>query len=244
MPTRSSTGSPAGSGRPVAPMSPYHLALPGDPAPAPDPLRLRLDFHAESVVLTDYRGKSRRVRLVSALDVAGALAGALVLESGLLPPDALWWARTPSGGAQVAVWRAPRVWAIRLREAIDVPPRRLRLPMPGLVFVCGPVGQAPRAFAARARPARPDDRLYWPPTYNILHGGRVCVGSHQFPADPGRVPEEFFKSFFSRSAGQGRSRRHPDDVGRLWDELDGAAEFPLDDLVPALTVADAMRLGE
>ena len=97
MPTRSSTRSPAGSSRAVAAPSPYRLALPGDPAP--DPLRLRLDFHAESVVLTDYRGTSRWVRLVSALDVAGALAGALVLESGLLPPDALWWARTPFGGA-------------------------------------------------------------------------------------------------------------------------------------------------
>lgn len=43
---------------------------------------------------------------------------------------------------------------------------------------------------------------------------------------------------------RGKSRRHPEDVGRLWAELDGRAEFPLDDLEPQLRVADAMRIGE
>ena len=79
----------------------------------------------------------------------------------------------------------------------------------------------------------------------LFDTGRVCVGTHPFPADPARVPTAFFESYFSAHPGtaRGKSRRHPEDVGRLWDELDGAREFPLDDLLPHSTVAEAMRLG-
>jgi hypothetical protein len=60
------------------------------------------------------------------------------------------------------------------------------------------------------------------------------------------VPEAFFESHFSavESTGRGRSRSHPDDVGQLWNELRGSASFPLDDLVPHGTVADAMGIGQ
>ena len=115
-------------------------------------------------MLHDYAGGVVRTRLVSAPDVAHALARELDLASGLLPPDTLWWARTASG-ERVAVWREPRVWTVRLRERYDAPPRRLRLPMPGLVFVCLRGGQAPYVFAAKARPKRPEDELYHCPTY-------------------------------------------------------------------------------
>ncbi len=59
------------------------------------------------------------------------------------------------------------------------------------------------------------------------------------------MPAAFFESDFSAhpSTARGKSRRHPEDIGRLWDELDGARTFPLDDLLPHLTVGEAMRLG-
>ena len=197
------------------------------------------------MVLHEYGRGRARTRLVAALDVARALAGELDLTTGLLPPDALWWARTASG-VRVAVWREPRVWTVRLRERYDGPARRLRLPMPGLVFVCPPAGQPPCVFAAKRRPRSPDDQLYRCPTYNVFPSGGVCVGTHAFPADAGRVPEEFFRSYFSSAGGTaaGKSRRHPDDVGLLCAELDRQPTFPLDDLVEQLRVADAMRLGE
>src|SRR5581483_8075179 len=224
--------------------SPYRWALPPEAEVEEDPLRLRLDFHAESVLVHDYAGGVVRTKLVSALDVAHALARELDLTSGVLPPDALWWARTASG-VRVAVWREPRVWTVRLRDRYDAKPRRLRLPLPGLVFICLPARQAPYVFAARSRPRGPDDELYHCPTYNVFASGRVCPGSHHFPADPGRVPEEFFRSYFSATGdtGAGKSRRHPRDIGALWAELDGEARYPLDDLVPVLRVADAMRIG-
>ncbi len=193
----------------------------------------------------DFAEAVTRTRLVSALDVAHALARELDLDTGLLPREALWWSKT-AAGIRVAVWREPKVWTVRLRERYDAKPRRLRLPMPGLVFVCLPGRQPPYVFAAKMRPAELADVLYRCPTFNVFDTARVCTGSHEFPADASRVPEAFFESYFSavESTGRGRSRRHPDDVGALWSELRGQQSFPLDDLIPHSTVADAMRIGQ
>lgn len=219
--------------------------LPAEAEIEEDPLRLRLDFHGESVVLHDFDRSVVRTRLVSALDIAHALASELDLDTGLLPPDALWWAKT-SSGVRVAIWREPRVWTVRLRERYDAKPRRLRLPMPGLVFVCLPGRQAPYVFAAKERPHALDDQLYHCPTYNVFATGRVCIGSHLFPADPARVPEAFFESYFSVTADTARdkSKRHLDDVGQLWTEIKGQSTYPLEDLVPQMRASDAMRIGE
>src|SRR5690242_7702716 len=94
-------------------LSPYRWALPPEAEVEEDRLRLRLDFHSESVLVHDYAGRVVRTKLVSALDVANALARELDLASGVLPPDTLWWARTASG-VRIAVWREPRVWTVRL----------------------------------------------------------------------------------------------------------------------------------
>lgn len=193
----------------------------------------------------DYADGVVHTRLVSASDVAHALAREVDLTSGLLPPETLWWANTAEG-VRVAVWRAPRVWTVRLRERYDAPPRRLRLPMPGLVFVCLAGAHAPYVFAAKARPKSPDDELYHCPTYNVFATSRVCTGSHAFPSNPARVPEEFFRSFFSATVdtAKGKSRRHPGDIGGLWSELRGKTAYPLDDLVPAMRAGEAMRIGD
>ena len=210
-----------------------------------DPLRLRLDFHRESVVLHDYAGGVIRTRLVSALDVAHALARELDLSTGILPPDTLWWSRT-STGVRVAVWREPRIWTVRLRERYDAKPRRLRLPMPGLVFVAMPARQAPYVFAVTGRPRSPDEQLFHCPAYNVFDSGRVCPGTHTFPSDPSKVPEALFESFFSVTADTARnkSRRHPDDIGLVWADLHGAETYPIEDLVPQCRVSDAFRIGE
>jgi hypothetical protein len=126
-----------------------------------------------------------RTRLVSALDVAHALARDLDLDTGLLPPDALWWARRASG-VRVAVWREPRVWTVKLRERYDAPPRRLRLPMPGLVFVCMPGGQPPYVFAAPTRPRTVDAELCHCPTYIIWN----VDGVPRIPGTPLRGGED------------------------------------------------------
>ena len=69
--------------------SPYLRVLPPEADLEEDPLRLRLDFHRESVLLHEFHDGAVSSRLVSALDVAHALARELNLDTGLLPPDAL-----------------------------------------------------------------------------------------------------------------------------------------------------------
>jgi hypothetical protein len=100
-------------------------------------------------------------------------------------------------------------------------------------------------FAAKRRPCSLEDQLYHCPTDNVFPTGRVCPGSHAFPADPSRVPEEFFRSYFSATGdtARGKSRRYPDDIGQLWTELHGAPAYPFDDFVAQLRVADALRIG-
>ena len=63
--------------------------MPSDLELEEDPLRIRLDFHDESVVMHDFAESIARTRLVSALDVAHALASELDLDTGLLPREAL-----------------------------------------------------------------------------------------------------------------------------------------------------------
>ncbi len=184
-----------------------------------------------------------RSRLVSAMDVAHALASELDLDTGCLPPEALWFVKTATG-SRVAIWRSPQVWAIRLREEYGQRPRRFRLPMPGLVFVCSVARQAPSVFAARARPRPADDQLFHCPAFNVFRDGRVCPGTHVFPQDPARIPEEFFKSHFSLTGdSRGRSQRHPEDLLALWAEIAGQPTYPVDDLVPALRLGEALRVG-
>ena len=141
-------------GRTTSPPSdPFLRVLPRDVEVEPDPLQLRLDFHRESTIRYDYAGGRVKVALVSALDVAHALASELDLTTGILPPDTLWLAKTGTG-TRLALWVPPGVRTVRLRERYDAPPRRLRLPFPGLVFLTLPDGQAPYVFAARRGPRR------------------------------------------------------------------------------------------
>jgi hypothetical protein len=225
------------------PTSPYRRSLPRDLDEERDPLLVRLDFHRESVILHEYGEATTTSRLVSALDVAHALASELDLDTGPLPAEALWYVKT-AGGPRVAIWDPPRVRSVKLVEGYGHTARRFRLPMPGLVFICLPGAQAPYVFAAAARPRSADDELYHTPTFNVFRSGRVCPGTHVFPRDASRIPDEFFRSQFSPTGdSRGRSRRHPEDLLELWSEIHRKTAYPLDDLVPALRLGDALRVG-
>ena len=89
--------------------------MPADLEVEADPLRLRLDFHDESVLLHDYGARGAvATRLVSALDVAHALASELDLTTGLLPPGALWLVKRASGTSR----RSPR-WCVAIGRAAE-----------------------------------------------------------------------------------------------------------------------------
>jgi hypothetical protein len=147
--------------------------LPGDIKVEVDPLQLRFDFHKESVLLTDYsKSGSTRTKLVSALDVAHALASELDLSSGVLPPDCLWFSKT-AGGSRVAIWCPAQVWHVSVKLDID-DFRKLKLPMPGLVFICQQGWQSPfRVRGAQAAHRQPRPAVPLPDVQRLQRRPRV-----------------------------------------------------------------------
>ena len=221
---------------------PWQWALPENVKVPPDEICARIDVYRESIVLRLWSDGVTTTRPVSALDVARAFTRDIPISTGILPEGALWWT-TGGEGPMAALWRPPKVWPVALQLEAFKPPRRFRLPMPGLVFVCQP-GRAPRVFAARRMPRRAEDTLYHAPLFNLFADGRTCAGTHQFPQEVREIPESFFAAFFTREANiRGRSKKHPDNLLALWEELDGKKCFPLRDLVPWGKVEDLLAGG-
>ena len=219
-------------------------ALPPNSPVQPDQLQARIDVYQDSIILTDFNEERVNwTRMVSADQMAAIFAGEISYSSGILPPDTIWWKQTESART-IAVWRDPQVWNVALQTAPFKPPQRLKLPMPGLIFVCIQ-GQAPWIFAAKTRPSRSHDQLYRMPAFNVFQSGRVCPGNHQFPDNPNQIPESFFQSFFSQTGDtHQRSLKHTDDLNALWQELNGETQYPLDDLIPQHTIAEAMDIPQ
>ena len=230
---------------------PWPAILQQLPEYVPDRLLLSLEFYRESVLrrVVDDDGRVT-LALVDIAEVARALSAGVSLASGILPgdepgPNALFWARS-NGATRLGIWVGPRVWRLSLRSPEPGGrDRRLRLPFPGLLFVCRPDASGAYVFAAARRPKSVDDVLHHCPAPNVFASGKICPGDHAFVRDPLRLPSEFFLSKF-RITGDtrgGKSRKHPDDVSRLWDELVGLGAFPSEDLVPMLTVRQACDLA-
>ena len=128
-------------------------SLPG-PADMPrDELQIQLEVYKETILLRGFENDSVWVRTVSADAIANVFTQHLGSSSGLLPADALWWGQGETGHV-VGLWRPPQVWSVALQREAFKPPARLRLPMPGLVFVCSP-GRAPWVYAALGTADRP-----------------------------------------------------------------------------------------
>lgn len=221
---------------------PLQWALPEALEVPPDQLKVRLDFYGDSVLMYVVDNGRITTRMVSARDIAMAMLREIPLTSGLLPPSALWWSQSRDG-PEVALWRPPRVWPVALVAEPLKPPHRLRLPMPGLIFVCRPAS-APRVYAATKRPRSLESAIYHAPLFNLFTDGRSCPGTHKYPENIDEIPESFFASFFSPTGvDSNRSRKYPGNLMNLWRELDGKKRYPVRDLVQFGTVRDIMRLS-
>jgi len=219
--------------------TPYKWSLPSSLEVSPDELQVRLDFYGSSVILQWVENGAISTRMVSAADVALALLSDIPLHSGLLPPDTLWWSQDAT--AEVALWVRPRIWPVALMVKAGAPPQRFKLPMPGFIFVCRP-SQAPRIYAVKKRPSSPKNEVYHAPLFNVFADGRTCAGSHRYPVKIEDIPQSFFRSFFSIDGSmRGRSKKHPDSLYALWEDLDGKKRYPLGDLMPCGTVEDVMN---
>lgn len=218
-------------------------SLPGAADAPRDALKVQLEVYGETILLRGFEREADWVRTVSADEIANVFTRHIGISSGLLPENTLWWAQGETG-LTVGLWRAPQAWPVALQREAFEPPARLRLPMPGLVFVCSP-GRAPWVYASPSRPVEPEQRLYRMPAFNVFSDGRVCPGSHKFPDNVEEIPESFFRSFFSLTGdSQDRSKKHPDDLQALWEEIDGRTEYPVEDLVYQCTVAEAIAVSE
>ena len=141
-------------------------SLPGPADAARDDLQMQLEVYKETILLRGFEDDSNWVRTVSADAIANVFTQHLGFSSGLLPQEALcgtrarpgrWW---PSGGL-----RRSGPWPCNGRRSSHPP--GLRLPMPGLVFVCSP-GRAPWVYAALGRPNDPEQLLFRAPAFNVF----------------------------------------------------------------------------
>ena len=227
--------------RPIEPPSAFKWAVPEALQIPPDPLRCRLDFHHQAVVMTLFDGELVETRVVSALDVAQALASDLSFSTGLLPPNTLWWQNTKSGPL-FSLYVAPRIRILALQEDINQAARRFTIPLPGLIFLCYP-GAPPWVYAVERKPTRETDTVFRAPLCNIHENGRSCAGTHTYPQRVADIPQSFFVSFFTASADlKNRSRAFPHSVVDLWESLDNKKHFPRGDLVRHGTIRDLMLM--
>ena len=219
----------------------YKWAVPDELKVPADPLRLRLDFHHQAVVMTMFEGEAVNTKVVSAMDVAHALASDLSFGTGLLPPGAIWWENT-RGGPLFALYVEPKVRKLALQEVANKPPRRFTIPLPGFIFLCSP-GEPPWVYAIKKKPTKESDIVYRAPLCNIFSNGRSCPGNHRYPERIADIVQSFFMSFFSPTADlQNRSQRFQKNVVLLWEFLDKKKTFPLDDLVKHGTVKDLINM--
>ena len=195
--------------------------------------RVSVTLTDESVYLTRYdpRGKPGGTHLVRAGDVANAF-NVFGASTGLLPDGVLFW-QTQYGQARVGVWMPPG-WRTLIFGRGIAP---LTIPLPGLVFVGR--GRDYWVFAAKARPARPADRLYLAPLPNVFGDGRVCAGSVPFPVAGAETMAPavrlFFESEFNYDLADGRLAG-VDNAVKFLRSLAKARAFPLDKLVPHGTI--------
>ena len=87
----------------------FKWAVPDELGIPPDKLRARLDFYHQALVLSIYDQEVSSTRVVSAMDVAHALANDLAFGTGLLPPGTIWWRNTRGGPPplRIETWQWP-----------------------------------------------------------------------------------------------------------------------------------------
>jgi len=219
-------------------------------------LKVRLDFYSETVLLTRFEeGGARTTYPVAVADMAAAFTG-IPLSSGLLPPRTVFWSRAGDQD-RIGIYRPARV-----QEVVKVEAGKLTIPLPPLLFVGH--GANYSVYALKGKPDSDDRPLFHAPLPNVGTNGRVCRGDVAFPrcsrdASPPRCSRDasqptcsgattqaalelLLSSRFNNHEVEGKSRRCPDDVRMLWQEIAGRRRFPVGDLVPmGLTLGEVIH---
>ena len=200
-----------------------------EPHPQQQWPRLRLDFYSTAVLMSRWEDDGRLAAYpVSVHDVVSACAS-VELSSGLLPPDTLFW-KQQANQVVLGIYVPARRWRALTED------RSYHVPMPPFVFVGN--GSSYKIFAVKKRPSGEHDRLYHAPCPNVHTTGGICQGNTPFPiCSPRNIQTAltlFMEgSYFNADLSGGKCQSYPDDVRRLWIDLDGRKRFPLSQLVPA-----------
>ena len=191
--------------------------------------RLRLDFYSTAVLMSQWTEDGRIATYpVSIHDVVSACTH-VNLNSGLLPANTLFW-KQRANHISLGIYVSARRWHVQTAE------HSYHLPMPAFVFVGD--GSAYKIFAVKKRPQAEHDQLYHAPCPNVHISGGICQGNAPFPiCSPRNIQTALILfmegSHFNADLSNGKCKSYPDDVRRLWAELDGRKRFPLSQLVPA-----------
>ena len=217
--------------------------------------------------LVGYPDQIRRILYDSGIPIqddwiaAAALrraVAAIPFASGLLEPNTIAVGLTTTGHSYKAVYLPPRRRALRLRT--DSAVLTFTLPLPPLIWIARWTAhsQAHSVVACTAYPGSAADQVYEAPLFNVAKGGAICFGNVALPgpqavaagASPAAVPlttivDAFFEAYFSPHYPDGKSLAHPSSLLAVWQGLSKAEpapeSYPLDDLVPAGTLAAMLQ---
>lgn len=205
----------------------------------PDQLRARLDFYDNSIMLFLIEKGIITTRHVSPDDVATSLLSIAHLKTGILPRNTLWYTQKDLG-TETAIYEPPQIRRLAVVTKPLEPPIRFKIPLPGLIFICSP-RTPPKVWAVKTRPTNPGSQVFNAPFFNLYSDGTSCAGTHSYPEKIAEIPEAFFISYFTLFSGSQRSKRHPDSLFKLWEELDGQKKYPTDDLVHFGMLGDILK---
>ena len=197
--------------------------------------RLRLDFYSSAVLMSRWEDDGRLATYpVSVHDVVSACTN-VQLSSGLLPSNTLFW-KQQANQMVLGIYVAARRWRVQTEG------RSYHIPMPSFVFVGN--GSSYKIFAVKKQPALSlskgpsgeHDRLYHAPCPNVHTTGGICQGNTPFPICSQQTIQQAWQLFmegslFNADLSSGKCQSYPDDVRKLWAELDGRKRFPLGELV-------------
>lgn len=195
----------------------------------PQPPRLRIDFYNNAVLMSRWQDDGRLIAYpVSVHDVVTACTK-VECGSGLLPANALFW-KQQSNQSLLGIYVPARRWHVQIEE------RSYHVPMPPFVFVG--FGATYQIFAVKKRQLSQTAPLYHVPCPNVHTTGTVCQGNTLFPnCSPQTIQQAcqlFLEgSLFNADLSRGKCHSYPEDVRKLWAELNGRKRFPLSELVPA-----------
>lgn len=135
-------------------------------------------------------------------------------------------------------WRPPEKAEVIIRLNQDEH-QTVTVPMPGLVMMVNERNYRIAAVKGMNRPTE-HTALFHAPLPNVNNSHGVCMGltdrddgSYVYACEP--LWAAYWASAFTSHGTAGKSVKHPDDIRLLLLELDGAAFFPEDDLIPAET---------